>query len=503
MEPIAWTRTVLKGQQLDPRPPSCLDHQIRLSLCHKVTMGMKFDEAVQKSRRSRKCILAAVLVSILTDILLYGTVLPVLPFILSAPQGDGKHTALWNSTLIACHGLATFITALPIAIIADYVRHRGALYRSGLLFSVLGTVLLCVGRPMSILLVGRALQGVGSSFVWITGLAVLADTFRLQELGVVLALVDIATSLGSMLGPVLGGALFVSGGYHASFGAALGLLSLDVILRCVTIIPARTFSPPPSPTSSNDFGSSKGPETIGEPPIETSVLRRLNAGTTVRLLRARYSRTLILICLVVSLLQTALDALLPLFVKDVFDWTASSAGLVFLTFTLASCAGMAVGRYVDRHGTKWFATCGLVMCSVPLALLRVVQHNTTVHKATLCVLLVLIGLCFALIVSPTYKNFTNCVNDLQGTADDSQRDDFAQAYSLMSMAYSAGCFLVFLVTLVERCWGWSNIFSILGCVSVLTAVPAALWVDRKTATHKSQDVAPSETREGGSGEPMA
>lgn len=457
------------------------------------TMHTHIRETLGKLRRSKKWILATVLVSILTDIVLYGFLLPVLPFTLESPGKENTFTAVWNSALIACHGLATFLTALPVAMVADYVRQRGPLFRFGLVFSVVGTILLCVGKPVSVLLVGRILQGTGSTFVWTTGLAVLADAFDLKELGVALALVEIATCLGSVSGPIVGGALFAFQGYKASFAAAFGLLSVDIVLRCLVITRDRSLvTPELSDTPAESVSSSNASSPI-TPSSPTKLLhtraerstaplaaRRMNLQTTWRLIRDRYSQMLVLVCVVTSLLQTSLDALLPLFVKRTFHWTASGAGLIFLTFTAASVTNLAVGRYIDKRGTKWLPSLGLFACGPPLVLLRLIEQDTMANKACLCVLLITIGLCFALIAPATYKNFAHCVSRVQETPGTPDRD-FAQAYSLVTMAYSGGCFLVFLVTLTEQSLGWSITMPILGGISMLTTVPVAIWMDSKTS----------------------
>jgi MFS family permease len=85
------------------------------------------------------------------------------------------------------------------------------------------------------LCIARFVQGVASAAVWSVGLALLIDTVGGDHVAESMGWVNIAFSCGFMAGPVVGGLLYASAGYHAVFAIASGLLVIDLIYRLLII----------------------------------------------------------------------------------------------------------------------------------------------------------------------------------------------------------------------------------------------------------------------------
>jgi EmrB/QacA subfamily drug resistance transporter len=83
----------------------------------------------------------------------------------------------------------------------------GPVYAHGLLVFTLGSALCAMASSIWLLIVFRFLQALGASMMMAAGPALIRSVFPAERLGRGLGLIGIATSLGLMTGPVLGGLL--------------------------------------------------------------------------------------------------------------------------------------------------------------------------------------------------------------------------------------------------------------------------------------------------------
>ena len=82
---------------------------------------------------------------------------------------------------------------------------------------------------------GRLLQGISAGMLWVVCLALLTDTVGPAAIGQAVGVIGIPMSLGSILGPLLGGAIYAHCGYYAVFGLIFAMLGLDALLRLAMI----------------------------------------------------------------------------------------------------------------------------------------------------------------------------------------------------------------------------------------------------------------------------
>lgn len=95
--------------------------------------------------------------------------------------------------------------------------------------------MLCVGKSIAVLLVGRMLQGFSAAVVWTVGLALLVDTVGHEHVGKAMGWVFLALSLAFPIAPILGGVVYDRGGYYAVYYMAFGLIAFDILLRFLLI----------------------------------------------------------------------------------------------------------------------------------------------------------------------------------------------------------------------------------------------------------------------------
>jgi MFS family permease len=186
-------------------------------------------------RSSTAFIVFVVCLAIFTDILFYGLIVPVLPFSLSAQVGVPEHKVQhWTAILLACYNAALFVGSPVAGWYADRTASRRWPFLLGLLALCASTLLLCLGRTLALLVVGRVLQGVSAAIVWSVGLALLVDTVG-RDVGYAMGYVNIAMSVGLLISPAIGGAVYAAAGYYAVYYVAFAVIVCDIALRLVMI----------------------------------------------------------------------------------------------------------------------------------------------------------------------------------------------------------------------------------------------------------------------------
>jgi len=115
------------------------------------------------------------------------------------------------------------------------------LYLIGLGIFVIGSIFGAAAFSFGWLIGGRLLQGLGSAASVPLAMALITEAFPQERRGRALGIWNASAPIGLMLGPVLGGVIIETFGWHAIFviGAALTLVSLLVV---VWMVPA-----PPQP----------------------------------------------------------------------------------------------------------------------------------------------------------------------------------------------------------------------------------------------------------------
>lgn len=203
----------------------------------------------------------------------------------------------------------------------------------GLVVLAAATLMLHLGNTFALLVVARILQGISAAVVWIVGLALLADTISKDEVGHAMGYVFLGMSLGILLGPVLGGVVFDKLGYDAVFIMAYCMIAIDIILRLVAIEKkvAREWLNGSATESPPQFDLQ---ETTSVDGVELPNMEELNDRTIsprrlpsfLFLLRSPSFLASLWGSVVLAILMTAFDAVLPLYVKNTFDWTSLGAG---------------------------------------------------------------------------------------------------------------------------------------------------------------------------------
>ena len=461
---------------------------------------------------------------------MYGIIVPVLPFALvERADINPNKIQTWISIFLAVYGAALLVAAPICGWFADRSSSRYWPLLLGILALAASTAVLCVGSSIGVLAAGRVLQGMSAAVVWVVGLALVVDTVGPDEVGQAMGYMGVSMSLALLVAPLLGGVVFAQAGYYAVFAMAFGLMALDIFLRVVLIerkVAAKWTRPEameesakkavPEEDNRNSVASIEmdamavegaGTQTTSQqldgkheerPSLEHTTSKRSAAeeaipesGPTaskrwtqklppvIFLLSSRRLLSALWACVMQATLLTAFDSILPLFVKDTFHWSSIGAGLIFLPIVIVSFLGPIVGWLTDKYGPRLFAIAGYTMACPCLILLRLVNRNTMGQKVLLCALLALVGLSLTLVLTPMMAEITYAVEAKVRRHEAGyfgRHGAYAQAYSLFNVAWAAGCMIgPLLAGLVNQANGWGTATLILGCISIFTAIPVAIW----------------------------
>lgn len=428
------------------------------------------------------------------------------------------------------HRLIILIFAALAGYLADRVQCRRWPLLIGLLALGASTAFLCVGTHLGFWIVGRLCQGASAAVVWTVGLALLVDSVEKDELGKVLGFVGTGMTLGSLGGPLLGGALYEHGGYYSVFGVAFGFIAIDVVLRLLmierkdaakwletegegrpavepAIEPAIGSELVPGPLGNIDCGRhldwierelDTAPESepkdkassVQKPPLEGSVAIEVTAETeTVCGKRKSALFTLCSSCrfiitlwayFVWGLILTSCDSVLPLFVEELFNWKQTAQGLIFIPLTFPSFFDPIIGCFTDRFPwTRRYVACAAFIGAVPaLVCLRFVRNDTTHDMIKLCGLLVLLGACLAAMLAIILVEVSYIVKEKEAKrpAVWGKGGSIALAYGLLNSSFSAGSLVgPFLAGCLREKVSWGTMGWVLALVSGISGVPAFLF----------------------------
>ncbi|KAF3028186.1 hypothetical protein E8E15_009663 [Penicillium rubens] len=159
-------------------------------------------------------------------------------------------------------------------------------------------------------------------------------------------------------------------------------------------------------------------------------------------------------CLINTVLVSAMDAVLPIFIKQTFHWFSGATGAMFLNLTIPSLIGPAVGMISEKYGARLISGVGFTLAAVAVAGLALVQHDDT-----------------------SIAEIPRIVNAVQEERPDTYGNKSAvtEAHMLLAVAFGAGTVLGPLLSgLAFENLGWTGCTAMLGLLSVSAIVPVVI-----------------------------
>lgn len=133
----------------------------------------------------------------------------------------------WVAT---AYHLGSVMFLIPVGKTAD-IYGRKKIFTYGIILYTLSSLLCTFAASIPYLLFFRALQGIGSSMIFGTNIAILTSVYPLEGRGKVLGINVAATYLGLSLGPIVGGILTQNFGWRSIFliNIPFGLLTIFLV----------------------------------------------------------------------------------------------------------------------------------------------------------------------------------------------------------------------------------------------------------------------------------
>jgi MFS family permease len=147
----------------------------------------------------------------------------------------------WHYTPKHGSSVGVLLSTPAFGMIADRLGYRAVMWLAvGL--SVPAILLLWHSDGFTLTLIGRLFQGAASAATWTAGLALIAARYKEQRVQMI-GLPLMASTGGSIVGPIMSGVLYQYGGYTLPFVVLCGFALADAALRFLLLPPTGRTSP--------------------------------------------------------------------------------------------------------------------------------------------------------------------------------------------------------------------------------------------------------------------
>lgn len=344
---------------------------------------------------------------------------------------------------------------------------------------ILGGVILLFSLTTSLPLIVLAgvLQGFSTAIVFTIGFSLLLDNVGNERIGHAVGFTSMSLSLGLFAGPIVGGFIYDSAGYFAVFIPAFALITLEVVLWLL-LRPVPRVGPSldsqPEQTTHEESPLIPRPENPEAHPLTSSPL--------IVLLRSPRFLIAMVGMSMINTFLTAFEAVLPVYLHEIFDYSSSQIAIVFLCNTLPMLLSPISGKIVDKAGPFWPALAGFLLAAPSMMLLSLVQKNTFVSSLLLRVFFFFFG-CGVSMAMPAMMAEISISTEFvenQNPGIFGVQGAYSQAYGLSNAAFAAGTLAGPLYAgYIREYAGWTAMSMSLGGLSILMVFLVIFFTGRK------------------------
>ena len=138
---------------------------------------------------------------------------------------------------------------------------------------------------------------------------------------------------------------------------------------------------------------------------------------------------------------------------QVFGWSSTGSGLIFVAFIPSCFIGPLIGRQADKHGPWHLTIAAYSLAVVTHCAMCLIQRNATGKILLLCSLCVAMGFCEPLLFPANMAEVSRIVEGQEGGAS---REAILQSCALANLAIAGGAILGPLFAGYMKTWtGWT------------------------------------------------
>lgn len=363
----------------------------------------------------------------LFSVLSGSTLLIALPDIMKDLHA-GMGVIMWT---IMCYMLAMTILVPAIGRVADMIG-RKKMFVSGFIVFTIGSILCGLSTSGIQLLLYRIVQSIGGALLLANSTPIVADAFERKELGRAMGINAMVISIGSVIGPILGGAL-LSWGWRSTFYinipiGIIGSLLSWLLLKEVDILPEKqSFDWKGTLTFSIgillflialSFGGFVGwnkyiilsfvvsivliaafihiENTVEYPMLDMRLFKS-------RILAFAYGSNLLN-----GIARGAVTFLLIFYLQGIKSYDPIFAGILLAPFALAMMILSPISGYLsDKYGAKILSSLGLLISAAGLLGLMRISANTSIVE--IIIWQIIIGMGSGMFFSPNTSSIMGAV----------------------------------------------------------------------------------------------
>lgn len=272
-----------------------------------------------------KIILAIIVTNVVLSSASYTMLTPFLPIYLIRELGVNlDDITIWSGAIFSISFFVGAILAPFWGRLADKRGKKLMAVRAGACLSIVYFLGGCVTSPEQLFGV-RILQGMANG-LWPANLAIISATVPKQKLGLSLGILQAAQTVGTVLGPLLGGFLAEFFGMRTSFFLGGGVLAF-VTLILLLVVPA--------------------------PPIETKIKETSGVLADLKEITKNPSICIMLGCtLVVQLVMMILQPLLTIYISELQNTMENIMILSGIVFSISGIAGVISAPLWGKYGQQ-------------------------------------------------------------------------------------------------------------------------------------------------------
>lgn len=190
--------------------------------------------------RSRNRLLLVLFVGVLMGALDIAIVGPALPAI-RTEFGANDRAMAW---IFNIYVLANLVGTPLMAKLSDRMGRRNIYVLDVVLFAI-GSLVVALSSSFEVLLLGRAVQGLGAGGIFPVAAAVIGDTFPVEKRGSALGLIGAVFGIAFLVGPIVGGVVLGLLNWHWLFLINLPIAAVLVVAALRLLPASRAAQPKP------------------------------------------------------------------------------------------------------------------------------------------------------------------------------------------------------------------------------------------------------------------